>query len=163
MGRLGADVDFEQSMEELAESLPDHHFAEHDIALINSRGQLIHEAGKPHAQGHRREAVDIFRLIMLVCFRSRTTDIHIEPRQDCYQTRLRIDGTMVDVGQLADAVGHRLATLVKVLSDIDISQRNAIQEGHFRVARARRRQAGGSHRRVDYRVSFARRCMARSW
>ncbi len=152
---LSADVDFEQSLEELAESLPDHNFGEHDIALINSRGQLIHEAGKPHAAGHRREAVDIFRLVMLVCFRSRTTDIHIEPRQDCYQTRLRIDGTMVDVARLPTQVGHRLATLVKVLSDIDISQRNAIQEGHFASRVPGGGKTGGSHRRVDYRVSFA--------
>src|SRR3954470_1704030 len=41
---ISADVDFEQSLEELAESLPDHVFGEHDIAMINSRGQLIHEA-----------------------------------------------------------------------------------------------------------------------
>jgi type II secretory ATPase GspE/PulE/Tfp pilus assembly ATPase PilB-like protein len=152
---LSADVDFEQALEELAESLPDHAFGEHDIALINSRGQLIHEAGKPKPQGQRREAVDIFRLIMLVCFRSRTTDIHIEPRQDCYQARLRIDGTMVDVARLPTQVGHRLATLVKVLSDIDISQRNAIQEGHFASRVPGGGKTGMAHRRVDYRVSFA--------
>jgi len=44
---------------------------------------------------------------------------------------------------------------VKVLSDIDISQRNAIQEGHFASRVPGGGKTGGSHRRVDYRVSFA--------
>src|SRR5439155_8211231 len=121
----------------------------------NARGVSVHEAGsKPNKSAGRREAVDLFRLLLLTCFRSRTTDIHLEPRQDWYQTRLRIDGTMVDVARLPNQVGHRLATLVKVLSDIDISQRNAIQEGHFssRVPNPKRPDVA---RRVDYRVSFA--------
>src|SRR5439155_8223902 len=92
---------------------------------------MVHEAGKPNRNSGRREALDLFRLMLLVCFRSRTTDIHIEPRQEWYQTRLRIDGTMVDVARLPNPVGHKLASLVKVISDIDIAQKNTIQEGHF--------------------------------
>ncbi len=48
-------------------------------------------------------------------------------------------------------VGHRLATLIKVMCDLDIAQKNMIQEGHF----AARVPAVGPPRRVDYRVSFA--------
>jgi general secretion pathway protein E len=50
-------------------------------------------------------------------------------------------------------LGAKLSALVKVLSDIDIAQRNAIQEGHFgsRVPGPR----PGQPRRIDYRVSFA--------
>jgi general secretion pathway protein E len=151
---VAADVDYETALQGLAESLPNQEFSEWDIALINSRGQPVHEAGgKPGKGAVKREAVDLFRLLLLVCFRSRTTDIHLEPRQESYQVRCRIDGTMVDVARLPNQVGHKLATLVKVLSDIDISQRNAIQEGHCasRVPTANRM----GQRRVDYRVSFA--------
>src|SRR5438552_4527852 len=153
MMHVAADVDYEQALQGLAESLPNHEFGEWDIALINSRGQMVHEAGKPNRSGARREAVDLFRLLLLVCFRSRTTDIHIEPRQEWYQTRLRIDGTMVDVARLPNPVGHKLASLVKVISDVDIAQRNTIQEGHF-AARVPHPKTG-SARRVDYRISFA--------
>src|SRR5436190_6938192 len=85
------DVDYEHGLQSLAEQLPPGDFGESDIALVNARGVQIHEAGNPHRGKGRREPVDLFRLLLLVCFRSRTTDIHIEPRQDHYGVRLRID------------------------------------------------------------------------
>src|SRR5207245_2220751 len=53
-------------------------------------------------------------------------------------------------------IGIKLSALVKVLSDIDISQRNAIQEGHFaaKIPGATGGRSAG-FRRADYRVSFA--------
>jgi len=151
---VGDNVDYETALSDLADSLPQHPFEESEIALINARGQVVHEAtreGKPHG---RRDAVGLFRLLLTVCFRSRTTDIHLEPRQEFYQCRLRIDGNMVDVARFPTQVGHRLATLVKVLSDIDIQFRDSIQEGHF-ASRVPDQRARGGQRRVDYRVSFA--------
>jgi type II secretory ATPase GspE/PulE/Tfp pilus assembly ATPase PilB-like protein len=50
--------------------------------------------------------------------------------------------------------GVKLTTLVKVLSDIDISHRNTIQEGHF-AAIVPAPKSKAKKRRVDYRVSFA--------
>ena len=152
---VAENVDYETALSDLAESLPQHAFQESEIALINARGQVVHEATRaPRTTGGRREAVDLFRLLLTVCFRSRTTDIHLEPRQEAYTCRLRIDGNMVDVAKLPNQVGHRLATLVKVLSDIDIQFRDTIQEGHF-AARVPDGRARGGQRRVDYRVSFA--------
>jgi general secretion pathway protein E len=153
MMHVANDVDYERALQTLSDSLPDHSFGEYEIALLNSRGVSMHDAGaKPIEEGGRRQAVDLFRLLLLVCFRSRTTDIHLEPRQDFYQARLRIDGTMVDVARMPHQVGHRLATLIKVLSDLDIAHKNVIQEGHFA---ARIPAKSGVPRRVDYRVSFA--------
>jgi type II secretory ATPase GspE/PulE/Tfp pilus assembly ATPase PilB-like protein len=150
--------DYEGAIAQLAESLPDHSFNEWDIELINARGATIHHAGpkaKPeHGEREPREAVDIFRVLLLVCFRSRASDIHIEPRNDGHQVRLRIDGTMVDVMRVPNQFGVKLTTLVKVLSDIDIAHRNTIQEGSF-ASRVPYMKKPGTKRRVDYRVSFA--------
>ena len=94
--------------------------------------------------------------MLLVCFRGRVTDIHLEPKGDSFALRLRSDGVMVDAARLPNPIGIRLAALVKILSEIDPSQKTAIQEGHF-SARVPGAQAGviGGSRRVDYRVSFA--------
>jgi general secretion pathway protein E len=152
---IGENVDYETALSDLAESLPLHAFGESEIALINARGSTVHEAARaPRTVNGRREAVDLFRLLLTVGFRSRTTDIHIEPRQEYYSARLRIDGNMVDVARLPNQVGHRLNTLVKVLSDIDIQFRDSIQEGHF-AARVPDQKMRNGQRRVDYRVSFA--------
>lgn len=147
-------MDYEAGMEKLAEALPDQGFSETDIELVNARGGVMHSSTKSDRGKGRRETVDLFRLLLLVCFRSRASDIHIEPRSDGYQARLRIDGTMVDVMRMPTQIGVKMATLVKVLSDIDISHRAAIQEGHFTsFVPAPKSKAG--KRRVDYRVSFA--------
>jgi type II secretory ATPase GspE/PulE/Tfp pilus assembly ATPase PilB-like protein len=123
--------------------------------MINARGGIIHQSGnEKSSRKGRREPVELFRLLLLVCFRSKASDIHVEPRLDGFQTRLRIDGTMVDVMRVPNQIGIKLTTLVKVLSDIDIAHKNTIQEGHFAaIVPAPKTKAG--KRRVDYRVSFA--------
>jgi general secretion pathway protein E len=138
--------DPEIMLQTFADAMPNKPFDEYDIALMNARGETVHPAS-PGGRRGKREAVDLFRLLMLVCFRSRATDIHLEPKNEFYQVRLRVDGNMVEVARFDKQMGVRVSALVKVLSDIDISQRNIIQEGHFAS-----RVPG---RRVDYRVSFA--------
>jgi general secretion pathway protein E len=153
---------YEQTLESLADSLPDKPFGENDIALIGARGQVMHaakEAKDPAPGGKkkkRREAVEVLRLVLLICTRARGTDVHLEPKTDHFQLRIRIDGIMVDVTRMPMEVGVKICALVKVLSDIDISQRTSIQEGHF-AAKLPGAQGGksGGFRRADYRVSFA--------
>ena len=89
------------------------------------------------------EAITLLRLIMLVCFRSRATDIHIEPRiGGCARPhpRGRNDGRCRPPEQ---GTGRQAASAVKVLSDIDISQRKyhpgrPLQRPHAQQAQARK-------------------------
>jgi general secretion pathway protein E len=142
---------YEQLLARMAESLTDKKFGEDDIALINARGALAHPAKPAGANGRAkqqpREAVGIFKLILLICFRTRASDIHIEPKQDDYTVRIRADGSMVDVVRLPKDIGIKVTSMIKILCDIDISQKNIVQEGHY--------SARVPDRRVDYRVSFA--------
>ena len=131
-------------MSRLADSLPDKALQIHDIELLNARGQLAHTA--KNDTENVGEAVMLLRLLILVCFRTHASDVHVEPKADQYLVRIRVDGTMVDVAKLKKESGVRLTAVVKVLSDIDIAQRNIIQEGHY--------SSRVPDRRVDYRVSF---------
>lgn len=148
------DADPDLVLQELAESMGQKQFSEYDIALVSARGSTVHEASPAKKGRDRREAVDLFRTLLLICFRSRATDIHLEPKNNYWLLRMRVDGNMVDMVRLTPELGVRMSALVKVLSDIDISQRNVIQEGHF-SARVPADRPGGSLRRVDYRVSYA--------
>jgi general secretion pathway protein E len=145
---------YEAMLVKMAESLADKKFGEDEIALYNARGGVAHPATSASNNGRRgrggaepREVVGLFRLILLICFRTRASDIHIEPKQDDYGVRIRTDGTMVDVVRLPKDIGVKLTSLVKILCDIDIAQRQIVQEGHY--------SAKVPDRRVDYRVSFA--------
>ena len=142
-----SDQSFLQSMGELADSLPNRPFGPYDIAVLNARGQVVHPASTPSPGKSKQEAVELMRLLLLVVTRSRATDIHMEPKGEYVQLRVRIDGSMVDVVRLPNEMGVKLTALVKVLCDIDMTQKSIVQEGHFAS-----RVPG---RRIDYRVSFA--------
>lgn len=144
----------EQVLEELAESLPERKFGEHEIALLNARDQVAHPRSTPRRRGVRRETLELFRLLLLVCFRSRATDIHLEPKSGDWQLRVRIDGNMVDLSRPNQQLGARISAMVKVLCDIDPTRKDLVQEGHFAATVPDPKASTPDGRRVDYRVSF---------
>ncbi len=119
-----------------------------EVALINARGKTVHGAagGAARSKDATAEAIDVVRLLMLGCIRSGASDIHMEPKREGGLVRLRIDGAMVEVSKVDTEMYRRLASLIKILGDIDISKKAIVQEGHFSVR--------VPDRRVDYRISF---------
>lgn len=73
------------------------------------------------------------------------SDIHIEPQSAETAIRLRVDGILRDFQRIPRALQNSVASRVKILSDMDISERRAPQDGRFLV-----KIAG---RRIDLRVS----------
>jgi len=144
--------EYERQLRERADILADRTFTDRQIALINARGKLAYPADPKRDVG---EAITILRLIMLLCFRSRATDIHVESKMDDVHVRIRVDGTMVDAVKLSKELGIKLLSAVKVICDIDIAQRNIVQEGHFSARVPTKTKKEMTERRVDYRVSFA--------
>lgn len=134
-----------KDLAQIAGQLPDRNVKPADMTLLNARGKKALERNEA-AAGAPAEAVTLMRLILLVCFRTGASDIHVEPKPEGYLVRTRVDGTMIDLARFPKTTGIKLAQLVKVLSDIDIAKSNVVQEGSFacRVP----------DRRVDYRVSF---------
>jgi hypothetical protein len=128
---------------QLAETLPFKPFGASEIELINSRGGVMHGT---ESKDIPAESVIILRLVLLCCFRTRASDIHVEPKGDNYLIRIRADGSMVTIAKLTKDLGVRFLAVVKILCDIDIGVRNTVQEGSF-VSRV-------PDRKVDYRVSM---------
>lgn len=125
----------------------------HELSLIDTRGNTLH--GKP-GEGETDndseeritgEGITVLRLLLLGAMRTRASDIHIEPKGQQHSIRLRVDGIMVDVVSVPNQLASRVYGSIKVLSEIDITHRSGIQDGHFSAAL-------GASRRVDYRVSF---------
>jgi type IV pilus assembly protein PilB len=75
----------------------------------------------------------------------RASDIHIEPQQGETAVRLRIDGILREFQRIPRALQNQVASRVKILSDMDIAERRAPQDGRFVV-----KIAG---KRIDLRVS----------
>ncbi len=61
----------------------------------------------------------------------RASDIHLEPKHDMMQVRLRVDGSLVDVQPIANVVAPNVVSRVKVLAKMDISERRLPQDGQI--------------------------------
>src|SRR5439155_19029077 len=77
-GAVSGSQDDEKFLPVLAESLPDKTFGVDDIAMVNTRGQIVHPALSTIPEKKRSsqsgEAVMILRYIMLIAARGRATD-----------------------------------------------------------------------------------------
>jgi type II secretory ATPase GspE/PulE/Tfp pilus assembly ATPase PilB-like protein len=148
---------FAAVLQGLIDATPEPRVQQSDMALMNARGQVVHPSGAARKASSHSDAVETLRAVLVICLKNRATDMHLEPKSDHYQVRVRVDGVMVEIVRVAPPTGVRIAALVKVLSDIDIAQRNSVQEGHFSAIAPTLRHGRLSPQphRIDYRVSFA--------
>lgn len=62
---------------------------------------------------------------------ARASDIHIEPQQPDVRVRYRVDGILRDAIEVPTSAQQELASHVKILADMDISERRVPQDGHI--------------------------------
>jgi len=99
------------------------------------------------AQKHAEDAgiIKLVDQIVVQAMQERATDIHIEPQEEGLVIRYRVDGMLYDALTPPRAVYTGLVSRIKILSNMDIAERRATQDGRF------------SHRskgqEVDIRVS----------
>ena len=63
---------------------------------------------------------------------ARASDIHLEPYEEQTLVRIRIDGVIRDHQTLSSALHPALIARIKVLGEMDITERRLPQDGHFR-------------------------------
>jgi len=61
------------------------------------------------------------------------SDIHIEPFESHTQIRIRVDGQIVDYTNLSQSLHSSMTARIKILSGMDIAEKRAPQDGHFRA------------------------------
>lgn len=73
--------------------------------------------------------------LLVDAFKSRATDIHLEPFEDRFRVRYRIDGVLFDA-RIPQNVRHfreAIATRIKVMARMDIAERRLPQDGRIRA------------------------------
>ena len=75
----------------------------------------------------------------------RATDIHLEPKEDELQVRLRVDGVMYAVEPFDRSLGDNVINIFKILGAMDITEKRKSLDGSFRAV------TGG--REIDFRVA----------
>jgi len=71
--------------------------------------------------------------------------VHFEPYETGYRVRFRIDGELREMSSPPLAVKDRLASRIKILSRLDISEKRIPQDGRMRLKVA-------SERMIDFRL-----------
>jgi len=74
------------------------------------------------------------------------SDIHLEPYERFYRIRYRLDGQLMEVAQPPLAIKDKLASRIKVISKLDISEKRVPQDGRMKLVLSK-------NRAIDFRVS----------
>ena len=88
-------------------------------------------------QQELRELVDVVGpgplvdLLLERAFELGATDVHFDPRADGLMVRLRVDGMMHDILMLEPATAPQVVSRLKLLANMDITERRAAQDGHI--------------------------------
>lgn len=84
--------------------------------------------------------------ILLEAIKKGASDIHFEPYEKEYRIRYRQDGILQEVATPPVSLSARITARIKVMSNLDISERRVPQDGGFKMKISRIRS-------IDFRVS----------
>lgn len=74
------------------------------------------------------------------------SDLHFEPYEKFYRIRYRVDGVLREIAQPPLAIKEKLASRIKVISNLDISEKRIPQDGRMKLVLSKTRS-------IDFRVS----------
>ncbi len=95
------------------------------IAASENRAKALHEGDDP-----------ISRLVSSIvrgAISSRASDVHIEPQLPDLRVRYRVDGTLRDTIHVPASVQQEVVSHIKIMADMDISERRMPQDGHAAI------------------------------
>ncbi|HTS59984.1 MAG TPA: GspE/PulE family protein, partial [Terriglobales bacterium] len=101
------------------------------------------------AQGDISPIIRLVDTTIFTALQRRASDIHIETRDDSVCVKFRIDGVLQQaMPPIAKEHHSTIISRIKVMSELDISERRVPQDGRFRV------KYGTPERPIDFRVSI---------
>jgi len=89
--------------------------------------------------------VRFLQKMLIDAINARASDLHFEPYEYHYRVRFRVDGELREITQPPIAIKEKLASRIKVISRLDISEKRVPQDGRMKLK-------FGS-KAIDFRVS----------
>jgi type IV pilus assembly protein PilB len=90
--------------------------------------------------------VKYIQKILLDAINSGASDIHFEPYEKVYRIRYRMDGNLYEIASPPLAIKEKIASRIKVISKLDISEKRIPQDGRMKLVLSK-------NRAIDFRVS----------
>jgi type IV pilus assembly protein PilB len=98
-----------------------------------------------HQKSKTTPAVSLVATMINAAAVKRASDIHIEPQANDTSIRFRVDGVLREYQRIPRSLQNTVVSRVKILSDMNIAERRAPQDGRLLVKT--------SGRRIDLRIS----------
>lgn len=127
-----------EAMEDIIGSEFEFDAASADAINDNSQSNLAEVEDAP--------VVKFLHKMLLDAFTMRASDLHFEPYEHNYRVRFRIDGELREIASPPVAIKDKLASRIKVISRMDISEKRVPQDGKMKLK-------VGPDRVIDFRVS----------
>jgi len=90
--------------------------------------------------------VKFLHKMLLDAFSMGASDLHFEPYEHTYRVRFRIDGELREIASPPIVIKEKLASRIKVISRMDISEKRIPQDGRMKLKISAKRV-------IDFRVS----------
>jgi type IV pilus assembly protein PilB len=113
-----------------------------DVEIVHDEQEESQDLEKMAGQS---PVIKFVNYVLSNAVREGASDIHIEPKEKSMRTRNRIDGVLFDMMQSPLKMHPAIVSRIKIMANLDISERRLPQDGKIKVS------IGG--RAIDLRVS----------
>lgn len=90
--------------------------------------------------------VKFLQKILIDAINMGASDLHFEPFEKFYRIRFRVDGVLREIAQPPLAIKEKLASRIKVISKLDISEKRVPQDGRMKLVMSKTKS-------IDFRVN----------
>jgi type IV pilus assembly protein PilB len=122
-------------------------FVDEDLSLEFSDAES--EAASEQTAGAEVDDAPVVKFIqkvLLDAINDGASDIHFEPYEKFYRIRFRVDGELREITQPPIVLKEKIASRIKVISRLDISEKRVPQDGRMKLVLSK-------DRAIDFRVS----------
>jgi len=119
-----------------------------DFEFSDLNVEEVGETSEDEATSEVEDApvVKFLQKMLLDAYNMRASDLHFEPYEHTYRVRFRIDGELREIASPPVAIKEKLASRIKVISRMDISEKRIPQDGRMKLK-------VGADKVIDFRVS----------
>lgn len=114
-----------------------------DIETVDTSGKIDDNA---NSEADEAPIVKYINKVLLDAIKIGASDIHFEPYEKSYRIRFRTDGVLNEVSRPPVNLAFRMAARLKVMSQMDISERRLPQDGRIKLKVSKTRA-------IDFRVN----------
>jgi type IV pilus assembly protein PilB len=124
MGSSFADESSDQDFGDLISDLAD----EEEIEVVEETEEIGEDK-----EAETAPVIKMVNAIITEAIKRRASDIHIDCREKDIRLRFRVDGVLYGMKPPPKRMQNALISRIKIMSELDISERRNPQDGHFRM------------------------------